>query len=226
MAIKKIFIFFLFVLLLFTFALSCFAVDYYIPTDEEFQTLMGNVFYQTTYSFNGSTQINFDSFPVNNFHLPSIDSNQIYLCFSRSSGSMFCFPVRFSEFDYQGLSGYLFGVRAELYNSRFFLSPGYDMGLAFVYNNEYIAPSLLCDPSLSDESGLVALSYLPRNKDGFNVSVENGLQFIVSGLGNVISGFLSPNGILFPLMQLLLLGISITFLLFAVKIIRRFIWGD
>lgn len=226
MAIKKIFVLFLLVLLLFTFAFSCFGAGYYIPTDEEYQILMNNVFFLTTYSYVDYPSLSCDAFSINDFNLPSVDSNQVYLCYSNSNGLLFCYPVRFSTFSYQGFSGYLFGVRPDLYNEEFFLSPGYDMGLAFIFNEELIFPSLFCDNSLINESGTVGLSYLPRNKDGFNISVKNCLDFIVSGLGNLISGFLSPNGILFPLMQLLLLGISITFLLFAVKIIRRFIWGD
>lgn len=228
MAIKKIFVLFLLVLILFTFSFSCFGANYYVPTDEEFQLLTNNVFYYSSFDFENETITTqgLDFISSSDFSYPSLVSNKFYFIYMTPQGTLFCYPVQLTEISVSGIKVSLFGVNLDLYNDTTFVEPGCDMGLIFLYQGDSIYCSLTRDKSFTLDSGIVALSYLPRTEDAFKVSVKNALAYLVSGIGNLISVFLSPNGILFPLIQLLLLGISITFLLFVVKIIRRFIWGD
>lgn len=228
MAIKKTFVLTLVFVVIFSLCCTCFAVDYFVPTQEEFQLLTENVFYQSTYSFGGQNIIELPTIDVSSIVFPSTNSNQVFLIYTASNNTMFCYPVRSSYLFFPSFNSYihLFGTYYEDLDGGLFLDPDYDMGLGFIDAGDLVLVQLLCQSRLVNQSGLVALSYLPRTSNPFVASVNNGLDFIISGFGNLFGSVLSPGGILFPLMQLLLLGVSITFLLFAVKIIRKFTWGD
>lgn len=56
-------------------------------------------------------------------------------------------------------------------------------------------------------------------------SVGTNLQSVIGWIGTVITSLTSSDGDLAALLPLLMIGVSISALLLAVKVIRSFIWG-
>lgn len=229
MAIKKIFIFFLLLLFLFSFSFACFGANYYIPTEEELYILSENAFFESSFNFDNDsiTSMGLDYISFDQFNFPSPSFSQFILIYVTPEGNFFCYPVQFSQSSFYGIDIFLFGANLDLYDGILFTEPGCDLGLGFAYyDDSYFYPSLVRNKGSSIQSGYVALSYLPEEPITFIDSVKNSLSLVISGIGDMLLSFITPGHPLFTLMQLLVLGISITFLLLAVKIIRRFIWGD
>lgn len=56
-------------------------------------------------------------------------------------------------------------------------------------------------------------------------AVGSNLQSVIGWIGTVITSLTSSDGDLAALLPLLMIGVSISALLLAVKVIRSFIWG-
>lgn len=56
-------------------------------------------------------------------------------------------------------------------------------------------------------------------------AVGSNLQSVIGWIGTVITSLTSADGDLAALLPLLMIGVSISALLLAVKVIRSFIWG-
>lgn len=56
-------------------------------------------------------------------------------------------------------------------------------------------------------------------------AVGSNLQSVIGWIGTVITALTSSDGDLAALLPLLMIGVSISALLLAVKVIRSFIWG-
>lgn len=81
---------------------------------------------------------------------------------------------------------------------------------------------------LSVASTVVGASYdmyLVQNNVHIPDVATSGLSVVVDWVGIVLGAFLTPSGVLFPLFVLLLVGVSISLLLFVIKIFRLFMWG-
>lgn len=67
--------------------------------------------------------------------------------------------------------------------------------------------------------------YLVQNYVHIPDVATSGISVVVDWVGIVLGAFLSPSGVLFPLFVLLLVGVSISLLLFVIKVFRLFFWG-
>ena len=56
-------------------------------------------------------------------------------------------------------------------------------------------------------------------------AVGTNLSAVIGWIGTVITAMTSETGALAPLLPLLMISVSISALLLAVKVIRSFIWG-
>lgn len=92
----------------------------------------------------------------------------------------------------------------------------------FVYSHPEVGTWMEA-PSLT--TGVVFDLYVVQNNVHIPDVATSGLSVVLDWIGIVLGSFLSPSGVLFPLFVLLLVGVSISLLLFVIKVFRLFFWG-